>query len=88
MYPSNHTLDGSTHGILVLGSCEFMHDGDVRGMHFYVVAPDWLLLQIWRPVSTATGGMQLVYQKLIDANVTDDVFKVNIILLYISRNLF
>ena len=68
LYESNHTLDGATRGIYVLGSCEFMHDGKLETISFYVASSDWLSLQIWRPTGghLPMGKLQLVYEKNVD----------------------
>ena len=79
LYESNHTLDGVTRGIYVLGSCEFMHDGQLETISFYVASSDWLSLQIWRPVGSylARGSMQLVFQKDVDIIQSSGKYQVN-----------
>ena len=77
MYPSNRTLDGGGRSILVLGSCEFMHNGTLTGLNYYVASPDWMILQIWRPVSMDAVSMMLVYERMIEPNASvDDITQV------------
>ena len=78
LYESNHTLDGATRGIYVLGSCEFMHDGKLDTISFYVASSDWLSLQIWRPMGgyLARGSMQLVFQRDVDITQSSGKYQV------------
>ncbi len=79
LYESNHTLDGATQGIYVLGSCEFMHDGQVETISFYVASSQWLSLQIWRPVTShlPNSMLQLVYEENVDIKQSSGKYEVS-----------
>ena len=75
-YVSNKTLDGGPRNVLVLGSCEFMHNGTLINVNFYVATADWLMLQIWRPITSGDSNMEVVYEKLIKTSTVDDILQV------------
>ena len=75
-YPSNLTLGDDHSGILVLGSCEFMHNGQLISINVYVATADWLVIQIWRPVDDIIGKMVLVHSKMLQPNQTDTIVQV------------
>ena len=76
-YPSNLTLGEDHSGILVLGSCEFMHNGQLININVYVATADWLVIQIWRPIDDVIGKMALVHSRMLQPNQTDTILQVS-----------
>ena len=76
MYPSNRTLTGGPNSVLVLGSCEFMHNGTLSNFNFYVATTDWMALQIWRPIYRDSAQMTLIYHRLVQPTKAHRVIQV------------